>query len=191
MKSGVPIDALGAVLLLDERGETEVEDLRGAVVVDDDVGGLDVAVEDAAPVRGGEPAREVDADGERAAPFERPRQRGERLAAHELADEVRLLGVLADAVDGDDVGMLDARRRARLDEEALARRGVGLEVGDELDGHVTGEHRVLGEVHLAHLPRAERREEDVVVELFGGLPAVHDRDGFRLRDRDRPIPLVL
>ena len=77
----------------------------------------------AAPVRGGETAREPDADLQQARRRHRLRQLGERPAAHELGDQIRPPAHLADAVDGDDVGVREPRDRARLDEELLARAG--------------------------------------------------------------------
>lgn len=103
-----------------------------------------------------EPARQIDRDLEHARPGDRFFGLLEAPAAHELGDQVRLLIELSDPIDRDHVRVLDPGRGARLDQETLARLGVGLERGDELDRDLAGEHRVLGEVHVAHLPLPKR-----------------------------------
>ena len=71
-------------------GEAEVEDLHRAVGMDEDVLGLEVAVDDAARVRGGEAARDLRRPGERPAAGHRAagEQVGERLPFEQLGDEV-------------------------------------------------------------------------------------------------------
>jgi len=69
------------------------------------------------------------------------------------------------------------RGGARLGEESLARGEIGLDAGDELDGHVTREHCILREEDHAHRPAAELLKYDVVVKLGGRLERFgHQRD---------------
>ena len=95
-----------------ELGEAEVENLDAAVAGDEEVLGLQVAVDDALLVRRGQAAGDLDrvvdrlARGQRAA-----RERvAQRLALEQLGDDVRHAGVGADVVDGQDVRVVERRR---------------------------------------------------------------------------------
>ena len=163
-------------------GEAEVEELRLSVVGEDGVRGLDVAVEDAAPVRGGEAPGEALRDAQRPLPGRGLGEPIQGLAADELRDQVRLSERLADPVDGDDVGMLEPREGPRFEEEALPLLRVGIDRGDELHRHRAIEERVVGEVDLSHAAAADGPDQAVAVELLerrgGGLG-----DGAHLRKR--------
>ena len=93
-------------------GEAEVEDLDASVFGDEDVLGLQVAVDDALLVRGrqalGDLRRVVDRPC--AARSGRPRARAERLALEQLLDDVGRAVVLPDVVDRRDVGMVEDAR---------------------------------------------------------------------------------
>ena len=94
---------------------------------DEDVVGLEVAVNDALAVRALERLehRDHDLDGARVRQLWPPLMLlGQRLAVEELEHHVRRAGVLADLVDHDDVVVLAARGRARLDEESLRQLGL-------------------------------------------------------------------
>ena len=70
-------------------------------------------------------------------------------------------GVLADVVDGDDVGMVEGRSGLRLQEEAPRALGIGHRRRvEQLDGHRAPEARVAGAVQHTHAAFAE-----LVVEL--------------------------
>ena len=96
-------------------GEAEVEDLDEAAVGEHDVGGLEVAMEDAEVVGGGEAVGGLDAGGEDE--LEAGGAFGdelvEGLAGDVLHDDVGFFAVtafgggLADVVDGADVGVVD------------------------------------------------------------------------------------
>ena len=110
---GLRADGLRGVVVaggcrLGELGEAEVEDFDGAVVGDDDVGGLDVAVDDAGGVGLAQAFGDLDGDAERFV-------EAQALAGDEgvegFAGDVfhhQTVGafVLEDVVDGDDVGMV-------------------------------------------------------------------------------------
>ena len=72
-------------------GETEVQDLHVSVVRDDDIGRLEISMDNAAIVRGGECPRDLDAVFNRLADWQRPArdQVGERFTVDELGDRVR------------------------------------------------------------------------------------------------------
>ncbi len=121
--------------------DAEIRDHGQPVLVEHDVVGLDVAVHDAALVRVGEGARNLDQDltdlagGERAARGQHGRQ---WLATQELHDEIDHPAGLADAIDRDDAGVLELGGRTGfalepLDELLVEREGKR----QDLDRHVS------------------------------------------------------
>ena len=89
-----------------ERGETEVGDLGAPLAVDQDVAGLEIAMEDAALVRGAEPGAELARELERLVggqPADAAQQRGEVLAVDVLHRQERLAVDLAEIVHAHDV----------------------------------------------------------------------------------------
>ena len=149
-------------------GEPEVEDLHEAVARQHHVLGLEVAVDDAGRVRPGQPLGQLAADVQDLPDRQRllgPNQVAQRRAIDELHDGEGQPGRLADLVDGDDVGVVERRGRARLlgeSAEAVRDRGEGL--GQELDGDVAAEVEVPRTVDLTHAPRAQLVEELVPAE---------------------------
>ena len=142
--------------------EAEVEHLEMIAVGDEEVRRLDVAVNDAAPVRGveriGDLAREVEhamaanrsvfdqlPDG---APFE-PLHRDERLAL-----------VLAELVDRADVRVLQrgGQTRLALEPRQPLRRRAGL-VAQHLDRDFAAEPEILRSIHHAHAAFAQAVQE--------------------------------
>ena len=103
-------------------GQTEVENLRVALGRDDDVGRLDVAVDDALGVRVGERVGNLHGEIDRAARIQRPPgdRRCQRLARHELEHEKQLALILADLVQRGDVRVRERGGGARLLQEPLA-----------------------------------------------------------------------
>ena len=99
---------------LRQLGEAEVEDLHPAVAGDEDVLGLQVAVDDALVVRGGEAAGDLDGvvDGLARRQRRGADARAQRLAFEQLRDDVGRAVVAADVVDGEDVRMIERAGRA-------------------------------------------------------------------------------
>ena len=66
--------------------------------------------------------------------------------------------------------MVERRRRARLELEALDPRGIVRELGRKnLDGGEAAELDVAGAVHLAHAARADRLQDLVVADAAAGF----------------------
>ena len=167
-----------------ELGEAEVEDLHPAVAGQEDVVGLEVAVDDPLLVGGGEAAGDLD----RVVHHLARRQRhpahalAEGLALQQLAHHVGRAGLVPDVVDGDDVRMVEGAGGPRLLLEPLEARGIGAHRGGEnLDRDLAAQARVAGAVDLAHRARPEQVHDLVRPSC---VPAA------RLMDAPRGRPLV-
>jgi len=150
-----------------ELGDAEVEHLRLAAPGDEDVRRLDVAVDDAAGVRGVETVGDLDAEIEHA--VERQRSARDlllqRVAVEQLHHDELLALVLADVVNRADVRVVERRGHARLASEPIERLRVGGEIrGQELQRDLAAQADVFGAVHHAHAARAEPLQDLVVTD---------------------------
>ena len=160
-----------AIQVLANLSDAEVNDLdpvRVAVITDDDVVGLDVAMNDAHGVRGVERATDLSEDVGGAVERQRsllPYQLAERDAVDILHDDERRIAfanAIIHHVDG--VGMMDTRGGARLLLEALAERRVGGEKWlENLDGDLLAHLRVSSAIHITHAASAEQFFEAILV----------------------------
>ena len=161
----------GQALLVQRAGDPEVRDLRRALLVDEHVLRLDVAVDDLALVRGAERARDLDRVGDRLGDRQARVAADallERLALDVLEDDVRRrmvrVALLAGVDDADDVRVVELRDRARLAAEALELVGVAGDLAvHELDRDLALEHRVEGAVHRRHAADPDLCVEAVAV----------------------------
>ena len=147
----------GGLRALDLR-EAEVEDLGLPARGHEDVGGLEVAVDDALRVGRLEGVRDLDPEVEERAELERPLPDPlrERLPLEQLHGDEVLPLVLLDRVDRADAGVVEGRGGAGLALEALEGRRVLRQLHrQELERDVAAELRVLGLVHDAHAAAAE------------------------------------
>ena len=174
--------------------DPEVEELGEAVLGEEDVRGLDVSVDDAAPVGGPEPPRDVgrDAggvgDGERAA-LEAGRERLAVVARHREV-EPAVVGLVR-FVDRAEVGVVHGGDGVGLGEEPRARLRVGGEVGGEhLHGDEPVEPGVARAVDHAHRPPAKLLDQLVAPGEERGLLIGGRRLRGRLADGFAPcVPL--
>ena len=163
--------AVGQRLGREELRDSEVEDLGVTAARDDDVRGLDVAVDDLLVVRGLERVGELDGEVERIVQGKGalPNPRLEGLALDVLHGDERLAVALADLVDLADVGVIERSGGARFAKEPLASVVVLLErFGQELDRHLAPEHGVLRQKDAAHAAPAERLDELELLPGFAG-----------------------
>ena len=145
--------------------EAEIGDPCVAGAVDHHVRGFEIAMEDAAVVRRGQPGadltRELDRLVLRKAP-DPPEQRREIFAVDILHREEPAAVRLAQVVQAADVLVRHLARDTQLVVELRQVHGVGGDgVGQEFQGNGMVERQVLGAVHLAHAALAEQRHEPV------------------------------
>ena len=146
-------------------GQAEVEELYLSALRDEDVGRLDVAMDDAVLVRGVERVGDLDAEVEDLVGLERPADDEpvlQRFAFHQLHDDEGLPVRLVDVVDRADVRVLERGSGPRLALEALERLRVPRDVlGKELQSDVAPQARVLGAVDDAHAAAAQLLDDPV------------------------------
>jgi hypothetical protein len=146
---------LGHLLLPGEAGDAEVADAQPVALVEQQVGRLDVAVDDARGVGGVEPGGRLAQPAQGALRLDllaAAQHVGDRAAAHELHDHEGAPVVLGDVVDRHDVRVRgEAGGGARLALEALAGTLVLAEVlGEDLDGDGAVEQLVVGFPDTGH-----------------------------------------
>jgi hypothetical protein len=133
------------------------------LAVDHHVRRLQVAVEDAALVRGGNPRADLPRDFDRLVLGEAAdaaEQRREILAVDVLHREERGAVGVADVVGPADVAMRDGARDAHFVVELRQASGMAGEIlGQQLQRDGLSELQVVGAVHLAHAALAERRDD--------------------------------
>ncbi len=159
-----------AHLVLDS-GQAEIGDDHLAAAVDHDIGWLEVTVEDALGMRGGESRAEASRDlggfiyrkASNAA-----EQGGEVFAIHVLHGDERLAFELADIVHPADIRMRDLARDANFVMKArehgrIAHGGFG----EELEGYGLAKPDIGGPVYLAHAAFAEAADDAVTFREQG------------------------
>ncbi len=144
-----------------ELREPEVHDLGRPVGADHDVAGLEVAVDDAARVRGREPLRDLCGQVERLIELEPSGHEplAQAAVAQVLHRDVRDASGLADVVNRDDVRMVEGGRGPRLPAEAFGVRPPLQLAGEDLQRHVPFEPWVASAIHAAHPPFADERDD--------------------------------
>ena len=176
-------------------GDPEVGDLHAAVGRDEHVAGLHVPVDDSARVRRGERVRDLGSEAGGLAGRERAvagEQRRDVLAVHELHDDVRAVGVGAEVVHADDVGMAQRGGGLGLLLEAGDEGGVAPVLGvKDLDRDLAAELGVGGAIDRRHAALAQELDEPVsapehVAErCHSSISPVFARPPGRIRGRGR------
>ena len=132
---------------------------------DKDICRLDIAMNDALAVRRVEGIGDFDPDGEELIQFHRTAvdQVLERLAAEAFHHDEGMAFMLADLVNGADVGMIQRGGGAGLAAKTLeGLRVLGRIFGQKLQGNEAAELSVLGLVDDSHAPAAKQVENPVV-----------------------------
>jgi hypothetical protein len=182
--------------------EAEVEDADAAVAADEHVARLEVAVDDAGVVGGGEASAGLDEHGDDLAPgaFFMAQPAAQGAALDQLHGDEDLALKLADLVDGDDVGVREAGERLRLAQQAAAARRALSELGaEDLEGDLAVElfvPRGEDQPHASFIEVAKHGEaadfgagaadEPLLEQIVAAM--VVDRGGVdRLGDDGRPV----
>ncbi len=156
------IGDLASLLHARQLGQSEVEDLDSAVLRDEEVLGLQVAVDDPFLVRGRQALRDLPRVVERLAKREAPagQLRAQGLAFEQLLHDVGRAVVGPDVVNRRDVGMVQEPRRLGLLLEPPQPVRVRREgCRQDLDRDVAGQPRIPRPLHLSHPSRAEGGED--------------------------------
>lgn len=160
-------------------GEAEIEDFGVAARGDEDVRGLDVAMNDAAGMGGVERVGDVDRNVEERVELQRTcgDEVFESLAFEIFHDDEGMAILRADFVDGADIRMIERRSGAGFAAEAFeGLRIVGNIFGKKLDGDEAAELEVFGFVDDAH-PTAAKLVDDAI--MGEGLTDKRRRFGHR------------
>ena len=154
-------------LLVQHARQTEVHHADPAILADEDVVRLEVAMGDAGRMGRLEAATGRDEPAEDLAPAIRSRQVGrfpeparQCLTPDQLHRDEQPAVVGAGVVDLDDVGVIDLRQRLGLAEHQLVGRGDVGAVPHELERDPAIEPVIVGRVDLAHRARAQPLQED-------------------------------
>ncbi len=156
-------------------GQAEVGDLGRAVVAQQDVGRLEVAVDDPQPVRLGDSARHLLEDPRRrdrgpGRTIDPPAQAARREVLHRVEGQAV---ALAPVVDLDDVGMPQPGDRFGLGQEALQRLLGGVPAGrDHLEGDPSAEADLAGAIDHAH-PAAAQDLDELITLRHGAEAEIH------------------
>jgi hypothetical protein len=148
--------------------QAEVEQLD-AVAREEHVRRLEVAMNDAASVQGGERRQDLQRDRHARRNAQRPAVQplGERFALQELHGDEQPAFVFADLIDLTDVRMVDARRRTRLSPEPFPRGLIVSERSHGLQRHGALEPLIASGVDDAHAASAKFAEDRVMSETRG------------------------
>ena len=175
-------------------GDPEVGDPRPVRSVEDDVAGLDVAMDDAAGMGHREAAGHVRGD-----PHGHPRRerrsvadaRREVVPVHELHDEERLVPVRAGAEIPNDRGVVEHGGRVSLAPEPQGEVRIGDDLGpQQLHGHLPAELRVPRPEDGGHAAPPDQLVEAVATgEQVSGFCHARTVSGIAASRHERgPIP---
>jgi hypothetical protein len=154
-----------------EGGEAKVGDAGVTAAIDEDVGGLEIEVEDSGVVDGREAETELARQGDGLVVGHTPdsaQKRGKVVAVDVFhGDEVAAV-VSPDVVDAADVDVGDGASGADFAVKEGEPCGVGGETGrEELHGHGLAEGEVVGAIDLAHAPGTDAADDSVAIRDEG------------------------
>jgi hypothetical protein len=173
-------------------GQAEIRDAHPTVVTNQDILRLEIAVDDACLVGGGEsrPGGEVQVEHPLRPQLTRRLHGPQRLSAHEFHGEEDFLFKRPDVEDGDDVGMGEPRHGLGFGQQLVATSRAGgrtPEIGaQELEGDFPVQLRVIRAVHDAHAAPANWVEDDVARQVGASGQRFGRRLLVRLGAHQRP-----
>ena len=146
-------------------GEAEIEHLHSAVLGHHDVGGLEVAVDDALLVgrRQGFGHRDGELEDLLGGHADGGDQLVQGLALDQFHDQEVGAGFFFDRVDRDDVGMIELGEDLRFPSEASVAVGIRRPLGGQsLDRHLAVQTQIFRQKHRAHAAGTELGDDLVV-----------------------------
>ena len=148
-------------------GQTEVEHFGVTALGYENVGGLDIAMNDAFRVGCIQRVGHLDAQRQRSRDIERLAADvlAKRLAVQQLHHQEWMARRLTDVVNRANIGMIQRRSRPRLALETLSRSLRRKSLRQNFDGYVAMQPRVPRAIHLAHPALADGREDFVRPEF--------------------------
>jgi hypothetical protein len=152
---------------LRELCQTEVENLDAVIPGNEDVLGLEIAMDDASIVGRCESARQLKSKLNRLASCNGTALHPlpKRFAFEQLRHYERRIGIGADVVHSEDVRMVQRRSGPRFLLESMKAIDISSDCRwQHLDGHITSEPWVARTVHLAHPAGTEGRHDLVRTE---------------------------
>ena len=161
----------GRIVIQSQFGQAKVENLDPTVPGDEDVLWLEIAMNDSAFVRCGEPVRDLEGQVDHLANRDRAaiHSPAKRLAFEHLGHDERHARIGADVVHRKNIGMVQRRGSAGFLLESMETIDVsGKRGGQHLDGDVAPEPRIVGAVDLSHSAAAQRRKDFVRAEPSAG-----------------------
>src|SRR5262249_42316282 len=181
-----------AELLRAEFSQTEIEDLHPPVVHDEQVLRLQVTMDDAFGMRGGQSLGDLPRviDSLSRSDCALFYQFAQLLAFEQFGDDIGRAFMRADVVNREDVRVVERRGGAGfLLEAAQAIRIPGELGGQQLDGDLATESRVFGQIDLAHPACAELRYNLIVVEAWAwGNDHIASLTAIKRRSLDKSAP---
>ena len=167
--------------------DPEIRDADPTIVADQDVAGLDVAMDDPRRVRRAQAARrrrERLDDRHPRRPGREPRS--ERSPAHELHRQEHAAVALADIEHWHHVRMRELRHRPRLARQPLLIRLAEESLVQQLQRHLAIQHTIVRRPHHAHPSHPELLDQDIPLRL-AHPPSLWRRRTRRPRHRRRVV----
>ena len=133
---------------------------------------LQIAMDDAEPVRGLERVRDFNAEAEDLAQRQRAacQTGGQRLTLEQFEHQILDVVLAADVVQAADVRVVERGDGFGLTGEARAELGIRRQFRrEDLQRHAAVQARIAGPIHLAHATRAKQGEHFVGAEPLPGL----------------------
>jgi hypothetical protein len=167
-------------------GQTEIKNLRAPIRPQHDVLRLEVAVDDALCMRGGESVGDLECD--RAGVPNRDWSVGKRLPQSSPIDPLHRdpgdAVSVSDVVHGDDGRMIQSGGRPGLELEAPTKRRISDQLRrNHFEGDVASQPRVAAAIDLSHSPNADEGLDLVRTEPVSGLQRVYCDDAAERRWR--------
>ena len=188
-------------------GQTEIDNAGRSLVAEQNIGRLDIAVNDSARVRRAQPGGNFHRDPERFRDRHRPAGHSvaQRSAGMPRHNDKGLAPILLDAEYGADIGMVQRRRSHCLPQETFAVDGTQRSIADKLQRHGAAQDLIRRGENDTHTAGSQWPRNPVFADnrpgsgrcpgkFPGGKPRLDGNSQFTVvaaRFGEKPLPLVL